>query len=159
MHGPTYYLYPTNQPSEQFSLWFSLQTNPKKGTRKKTNKHTHSVAGQNPSPPKKPWNDDSPVHTNPIYGVPWFQSGAAPLQNHGKPLFVGFCRGIIILWLLRWCRISQPSTVSLRSSSLAPGWKTPRREPSRSPPQAAHQHPQGATAPCSQKPGASNRNP
>ena len=29
----------------------------------------------------------------------------APLRNHGKPLFVGICGGIIIPGILRWCRI------------------------------------------------------
>ena len=28
----------------------------------------HTVDGRNPAPPKKPWNDDSPVNTN----QPWF---------------------------------------------------------------------------------------
>ena len=30
---------------------------------------------ENPTPPKKPWNDDSPVNTN-ENGFPWFPSGA-----------------------------------------------------------------------------------
>ena len=30
----------------------------------------------------------------------------APLGNHGKPLCIGICRGIIIPGFLRWCRIS-----------------------------------------------------
>ena len=35
----------------------------------------HTVDGQTPAPPKKPWNDDSPVNTNNC-GFPGFQSGA-----------------------------------------------------------------------------------
>ena len=47
----------------------------------------------------------------------------APLGNHGKPLLVGICRGIIIPGLLGWCRTSSihssGSTVSsLRSQGL-----------------------------------------
>ena len=34
----------------------------------------HTVDGQNPAPPKKPWNDDSPIPTNNDF--PWFQGGA-----------------------------------------------------------------------------------
>ena len=30
----------------------------------------------------------------------------APNGNHGKPLFVGICRGTIIQVFLRWCRFS-----------------------------------------------------
>ena len=30
----------------------------------------------------------------------------APNSNHGKPLFVGIYKGIIIPWFLRWCRIA-----------------------------------------------------
>ena len=35
----------------------------------------NTVGGQNPAPPKKPWNDDSPVNTSKLW-VPMLQSGA-----------------------------------------------------------------------------------
>ena len=34
----------------------------------------------------------------------------APLENPGKPLFVGIYMGILIPGLLRWCRISSPAS-------------------------------------------------
>ena len=32
----------------------------------------HTVGGHNPAPPKKPWNDESPVNTNKQWFQPWF---------------------------------------------------------------------------------------
>ena len=44
----------------------------------------------------------------------------APLGNHGKPLFVGIYKKIIIPRFLRWCRISSIHSMSgVQISNLA----------------------------------------
>ena len=62
----------------------------------------HTVDRRNPAPPKKPWNDDSPVNTN----KQWFSHDFKVVQDFVHPQYVksdlhqmgcGLSQGVIIL--------------------------------------------------------------
>ena len=46
-----------------------------------------TVDGRNPAPPKKPWNDGSPVNPNKPWFQPWFESGANYDGRLNEPTF------------------------------------------------------------------------